>query len=107
MRKNALETHLAQRAFIRHKALKDGDKRLAFDILRDETKLLDLYPTPTNRNLNIDVGQLSDEQLEQIAAGKDPLEVLAAAPALAAPAEEAAQDLAEVQADDAQSAEVE
>lgn len=100
MRENALEKHLTQRALIRHKALKDGDKRLAFDILRDETKLLDLYPTPTNRNLNIDMSQLSDQQLEQIAAGNDPLAVLAASP-------EPAQDNAEVQDDETQSAEVE
>lgn len=44
MRENALEKHLAQRALIRNKALKEGDKRLAFDVLRDETKLLGLYP---------------------------------------------------------------
>ena len=44
MRENALEKHLAQRALIRNKALKKGDERLAFDVLRDETKLLDLYP---------------------------------------------------------------
>lgn len=45
MRENAFEKHLAQRALIRSKALKDGDRRLAFEILRDETKLLDLYPS--------------------------------------------------------------
>jgi hypothetical protein len=45
MRENALEKHLAQRALIRNKALKGGDQRLAFDVLRDETKLLDLYPS--------------------------------------------------------------
>ena len=44
MQQNALEKHLAQRALLRNKALKKGDERLAFDVLRDETKLLDLYP---------------------------------------------------------------
>ena len=44
MRRNALEKHLAQRALIRHKALKKGDERLAFAVLQDETKLLALYP---------------------------------------------------------------
>lgn len=44
MRQNALEKHLAQRSLIRHTALKKGDERLAFDVLRDETKLLGLYP---------------------------------------------------------------
>ena len=43
MQQNALEKHLAQRALIRHKALKKGDERLAFDVLKDETKLLGLY----------------------------------------------------------------
>ncbi len=44
MRQDAMERHLAQRALIRHKALKAGDPRLAFEVLRDESKLLDLYP---------------------------------------------------------------
>ncbi len=43
MQQNALEKHLAQRALIRNKALKKGDERLAFDVLKDETKLLGLY----------------------------------------------------------------
>lgn len=77
MRNNALEKHLAQRALIRNKALKDGDKRLAFDILRDETKLLGLYPNTKNENLNIDLTQLTNEQLERIANGDDPLAVIA------------------------------
>lgn len=77
IRENALERHLTQRALIRHEALKEGDKRLAFDILKDETKLLDLYPTTKNQNLNIDLDQLTDEQLERIANGDDPLSVLA------------------------------
>src|SRR3990167_8579712 len=41
---DAFEQHLNKRASLRHKALKDGDKRLAFEILRDEAKLLGLYP---------------------------------------------------------------
>ena len=41
---NSFEQHLSKRASLRHKALKDGDKRLAFEILRDEAKLLGLYP---------------------------------------------------------------
>ncbi len=79
MRENALEKHLAQRALIRNKALKENDKRLAFDILKDETKLLDLYPTPANKNLNIDIDldQLTNEQLERIANGDDPFSVIA------------------------------
>ncbi len=43
MQQNALEKHLAQRGLIRNKALKKGDDRLAFDVLKDETKLLGLY----------------------------------------------------------------
>lgn len=45
IRKNALEKHLVKRAWLYNKSLKGGDRRLAFDILRDETKLLDLYPS--------------------------------------------------------------
>ena len=56
MRENALEKHLAQRASIRNKALKDGDKRLAFDVLRDETKLLDLYPSAKHEVTGADGG---------------------------------------------------
>ena len=41
---NSFEQHLSKRAALRYKALKDGDKRLAFEILRDEAKLLGLYP---------------------------------------------------------------
>lgn len=44
IREDALERHLAQRTFLRNKALRADDNRLAFDILRDESKLLDLYP---------------------------------------------------------------
>lgn len=77
IRKNAFEKHLAQRASIRRMALKEGDKRLAFDILKDETKLLDLYPSPTHKNLNIDLSELTNEQLERIANGDDPLSVIA------------------------------
>jgi len=77
MQQNALEKHLAQRALIRNKALKKGDERLAFDVLRDETKLLGMYPNTTNRNLNIDLAQLTNAQLERIANGEDPLDVVA------------------------------
>jgi hypothetical protein len=79
MRQSALEKHLVQRAFIRNKALKEGDKRLAFDILRDESKLLDLYHSPTNKNINIDIDldELTNDQLERIADGDDPLVVIA------------------------------
>ncbi len=74
IRQNALERHLAQRAFIRHKALKGGDKRLFVDILKDEAKLLDLYPAKQSSQVlyNVDVSKLTDEQLERIIKGEDP-----------------------------------
>ena len=37
----------------------------------------DYRPKGANTNLDIDLGQLSDEQLERIAAGEDPIHVLA------------------------------
>lgn len=58
MRENALEKHLAQRASLRNKALKEGDKRLAFDILRDETKLLGIYPAEKREVTGKDGGAL-------------------------------------------------
>lgn len=64
MRENALEKHLAQRALIRHKALKGGDKRLAFDILRDETKLLDLYPSSRHEVTGADGGPVKIIRVE-------------------------------------------
>lgn len=75
IRKNALERHLTQRAFIRHKALKEGDRRLFVDILKDEAKLLDLYPAIKQSAqvlYNVDVSKLTDEQLERIIKGEDP-----------------------------------
>lgn len=82
LRENMLEKHLTQRAFIRHKAFKEGDKRLAFDILKDETKLFDLYPATKQKaqvSYNVDVSELSNEQLERIIKGEDP-EVVFSAP---------------------------
>jgi hypothetical protein len=58
IRKISMEKHLAQRAFIRSKALKDGDRRLAFDILRDESKLLDLYPSAKHEVGGLDGGPI-------------------------------------------------
>ncbi len=74
LRQNAFERHLAQRAFIRHKALKGGDKRLFVDILKDEAKLLDLYPAKQSSQVlyNVDVSKLTDEQLGRIIKGEDP-----------------------------------
>ena len=76
MRKNSMNKHLAQRALLRYKALKDNDKRLAFEILRDESKLLDLYPAdrkeisgPDGGPINTiehkpDFSKLTDEELK-------------------------------------------
>ncbi len=44
IREEAMEFHLAQMALLANKVMKDGDRRLFFDILRDKAKLLDLYP---------------------------------------------------------------
>ena len=60
---NALEDHLVMRDNLRLQSLKDGDRRLALEIMRDTAKLLGLYapkkldvawqdtlPDNTNRN---------------------------------------------------------
>ncbi len=74
----AFEQHLAKRAMLRHKALKAGDMRLAFEILRDETKLLGLYPAKERKvtNLDVDLSLLTDDQLQRIAQGEDPASVM-------------------------------
>lgn len=74
----AFEQHLAKRAALRHKALKDGDARLAFEILKDESKLLNLYPAKESKvtNLDVDLSQLTDDQLQRIAQGDDPASVM-------------------------------
>jgi hypothetical protein len=81
MREDALEKHLAQRALIRHKALKNSDPRLAFDILRDETKLLGLYPSTRvdqrTTHIEVDLSDLSDDQLTRLAVGEDIATILA------------------------------
>ncbi len=63
MMENAFQDHLVMRDNMRLQALKDGDKRFAFEILRDTAKLIGLYapkkldvawsdtlPGSTNRN---------------------------------------------------------
>lgn len=77
IQEDAMIFHLAQIKLLANKAIKVGDKRLFFDVIRDRAKLLDLYPNPTNKNLNIDLSQLTNEQLERIANGDDPLTVIA------------------------------
>jgi len=79
VRAEAFDEHLAARRRMRKDAHDAKDGRLAFDLLRDEAKLLDLYPAQKSKQeaLNIDVAKLTDEQLDRIIAGEDPLIVLA------------------------------
>ena len=68
LREDAMERHLSQRAMLRHKAAKKNDERLFFDVLRDETKLLGLYP-PTKQEVTgkdggpVELQNVSDEEL--------------------------------------------
>jgi hypothetical protein len=64
MRENVLEKHLVQRAHIRHRAFEAGDQRLAFDILRDESKLLDLYPSAKHEVTGADGGPVKVIRVE-------------------------------------------
>lgn len=57
--KDALEKHIAQRANLIHSALKDGDRRLAFEVMRDLTKLQGLYPSG---KVEITTKDITDEQ---------------------------------------------
>jgi len=49
----------------------------ALRISESRRKLLGLDATTKNTNLNIDLNELTDEQLERIASGEDPAHVLA------------------------------
>lgn len=49
VREEAFEEHLIARRQMRKDAHEAKDKRLAFDILKDETKLLDLYPAERHK----------------------------------------------------------
>jgi hypothetical protein len=73
-RKVALEEHIAARRKLRREA---SDGRLALEVLRDEAKLLGLYAPEKKERLNVDLGNLTTEQLERIAQGEDPIHVLA------------------------------
>lgn len=71
------ELNLQQRHYLHNKAVKDSDWRLAHEIIKDEAKLLDLYPAEKKSNFNIDLSDLDDNQLERIAGGENILTVLA------------------------------
>ena len=49
VRKEAFDEHLIARRRMRKEAHDADDKRLAFDILKDESKLLDLYPAERHK----------------------------------------------------------
>ncbi len=49
IREEAFDEHLVARRRMRKDAHDADDKRLAFDILKDETKLLDLYPADRHK----------------------------------------------------------
>ena len=48
----AFDEHLMARRRMRKEAHDADDKRLAFDLLKDETKLLDLYPADRHKILH-------------------------------------------------------
>ncbi len=79
MQAEAFGQALAKLKAMRHSALKPPeDPRLAFDITKDINKLLNLYPAKERKvtNLDIDLGQLTDDQLQRIAQGEDPASVM-------------------------------
>ncbi len=78
MQTEAFAQALTKLKAMRHSALRDGDKRLAFDITKDINKLLNLYPDKKSvvTNLDVDLSQLTDDQLQRIAQGDDPASVM-------------------------------
>ena len=78
MQAEAFAQALAKLKAMRHSALKAGDPRLAFDITREINKLQNLYPAKESKvtNLDVDLSQLTDEQLQRIAQGDDPASVM-------------------------------
>lgn len=65
--------NLAQRRYIKNKAIKAEDYRLAHEVLKDEAKLLDLYPAEKHEHkgeiiqqVKIDVSDLTDSELDAI-----------------------------------------
>lgn len=71
--------NLAQRGYLKNKAIKEGDLRLAHEIVKDEAKIRNLYPAEKQQTFNYDMSKLTDEQLQRIANGEDPLAVIASA----------------------------
>lgn len=76
IRANFLENALARHKSMIHQALVTGDARLALDIDKEDAKLLGAYAPDKNYNLDIDLSKLTNEQLERIANGEDPVTVL-------------------------------
>ena len=72
-REGALDEHLLARRELRRKS---EDAWFILQVLRDEAKLLGLYPTARQENFNIDLDQLSDGELEQITRGETMINVL-------------------------------
>jgi hypothetical protein len=80
LRENILDKHLMQRAMLRHEAIKEGDKRLALDLLRDEAQLIGLYAPKakvvTQKNIEINWDDLSNDEIKALAEGQNPAEIL-------------------------------
>ncbi len=78
MQTEAFAQALGKLKIMRHSALKAVDLRLAFDMTKEINKLLNLYPPKESKvtNLDVDLSQLTDDQLQRIAAGEDPASVM-------------------------------
>jgi len=65
--------NLAQRQYLKSKAIKEGDLRLAHEIVKDEAKIRNLYPAEKHEHtgeiiqqVKIDVSDLTDSELDAI-----------------------------------------
>lgn len=65
-----LAEHIEARRDIRRKANEAKDHRLVLDVLKDEAKLMDLYPADRSDVRFMDMSKLTDEELRAIASGK-------------------------------------
>jgi len=75
--KRALNYMLNRHSDLISRAYTEGNLRLALDVDREDAKLMGLYAPEKSSNLNINLNELTDEQLERLAKGENVYSVLA------------------------------
>lgn len=77
IRETALDDMLTRHADLRKRAYSSNDLRLILDADNFDAKLLGLFKRTSSSQVNINWSDLTNEQLDRIAAGEDPLDVIA------------------------------